>query len=129
MPSKPNIDDFENIAQFFELWNIDMNFNTNNGKYLHIIRQFLQIPHSVPSAKLKDCINSLDSNNKSFLINYLESFAALFQTTPAGKAFFMTDSGYMGLALNATQIGDYICIIRGFSLPVVIREHKEVTMK
>jgi hypothetical protein len=37
----------------------------------------------------------------------------------------VTESGYLGLGLNATWVGDNFCIVRGCSLLVVVRKHDD----
>lgn len=66
-----------------------------------------------------------ESSLKPLLLNNVQLFASRFATATAGKAFLVTGSGYLGLGLDATQVGDYVCIIRGCALPVVILEYDD----
>jgi hypothetical protein len=38
------------------------------------------------------------------------------------RTFFITRSGYMGLASNSVKKGDLICIATGFEVPLVVRK-------
>jgi hypothetical protein len=123
LPPKPNMHDFSNLVRFFELWSINIDLKSNSCAYLRLLREFLQSANSVLPANLNDWPDGSESSLKPLLLNNIQLFASRFATTTAGKAFFVTDSGYLGLGLNATQVDDYVCIIRGCALPVVIREH------
>ena len=122
-PPKPNLDDFGNLVRFFELWNINIDLKSNSCAYLRLLREFLQTSDSALPTNLNDWPDGAESSLKPLLLNKIQRFASRFATTTAGKAFFVTDSGYLGLGLNATRVGDYVCIIRSCSLPVVIRKH------
>jgi hypothetical protein len=39
-----------------------------------------------------------------------------------GKAFFVTETGYMGTSLEATELGDTLVVFAGMSLPSVVRK-------
>lgn len=119
----PKLGDFGNFTRFFELWNITVDLKSNTCAYLRLFREFLQSSGSSLSTELRDWPDGAESSLTSLLLSKMEDFAKRFVTASAGKAFYMTDSGYLGLALNATRAGDYIYIVQGCSLPIVVREH------
>jgi hypothetical protein len=122
-PPKPNMDDFSNLVRFFELWKINIELKSNSCVYLRLLREFLQSANSALPTNLNDWPDGAESSLKPLLLNKILRFIGRFASVIAGKAFYVTDSGYLGLGLNAIRVSDYVCIIRGCSLPVVIREY------
>jgi len=56
---------------------------------------------------------------------YRNSRIALFlalDTYSHNRRLIITDAGWIGLALEETQEGDFVCVLRGCRVPVVLRK-------
>ena len=49
------------------------------------------------------------------------SFSLILGSAARGRCFFMTSSGYMGLAPAGTEEGDLVCVLLGCCVPLVLR--------
>lgn len=47
----------------------------------------------------------------------------LRQTTR--RRMFLTDTGYMGLAYQTTEVGDFVYLLLGADKPVILKRHPE----
>ncbi|KAN0096027.1 HET domain containing protein [Hyaloscypha variabilis] len=122
LPPRPTMVDFSNILRFFDLWNIDINLETDSCAYLRLLRELLQRNPTLPP-DLSDWNSSFEEFQEPLPFDNTQRFIREFAKQTAGKSLFVTESGYLGLGLNATRADDFVCIIRGCSLPVVVREH------
>jgi hypothetical protein len=48
-----------------------------------------------------------------------------FMTSARCRRFFITRNGYIGLAPNAAREGDFVCVLLGCSVPVVLRREMD----
>jgi len=122
LPPKPQKTNSENLVRFFDLWNIDKNLASESCAYLRLYRELLQSEESALPADGSEWRSEPNHTLSQPLHNNVHRFIQRFASTTKGKSLLVTDSGYLGLGLNATRVGDYVCIIRGCSLPVVIRK-------
>jgi hypothetical protein len=42
-----------------------------------------------------------------------------------GRRFAITDTGYIGLVPSRCEVADYVCILLGCSLPIVLRKQED----
>ena len=54
--------------------------------------------------------------------SHFDTFGTSVKAATAGRSFFVTGEGYMGLAPRFAEKGDLICVLLGCSVPVVIRK-------
>jgi hypothetical protein len=53
------------------------------------------------------------------------SYIAALRGTVAGWRFIITEKGYVGVVPNLTQVGDVVAILKGGSVPFILRESVE----
>jgi hypothetical protein len=51
-----------------------------------------------------------------------DSFVRAMRVTTSGRALFVTRSGYMGLAPRWAKKGDFVCVLPGCGVPLLIRK-------
>ena len=56
---------------------------------------------------------------------YIQHFLQAVRQLRAGKRWlFETDGGKLGIANYGAEVGDYVCVILGCNMPMVMREHR-----
>ncbi|KAF2108925.1 heterokaryon incompatibility protein-domain-containing protein [Lophiotrema nucula] len=122
--SKPTLSDYENFVRFFQLFGMDTTNSSENDSYICLWRDFLSEHDCSWTRDMQDWPHKSDSLKTmlSTLKNRVQRFNVRFATVSQRKAFFHTDSGYFGLGLKPTRVGDYVCILRGCSVPLIVRE-------
>ncbi|RYP14422.1 hypothetical protein DL765_006365 [Monosporascus sp. GIB2] len=120
---EPSIREYKNFLRFFKLFGLDTTSSSDGCDYLRLLRDFL-LEHSCTWTKdMEDWPKHIRSDLESLLINRVQRFIIRFANVTAGKTFFRTKGDYFGLGLKPTRVADYVGIIRGCPIPVVIREH------
>ncbi|EJT82420.1 hypothetical protein GGTG_02393 [Gaeumannomyces tritici R3-111a-1] len=52
----------------------------------------------------------------------------LTRSCSIGRAFFISEKGYFGLAPSTTQLGDRVCILAGGQVPYILRQAGEAVL-
>jgi len=76
----------------------------------------LQGDDDTASGNLKDATQSPEGQ---FYATF--TFSRLFRPVSAGWAFAFTQSGLMGLVPELTEVGDLVCVLPGFEMPLLVR--------
>jgi hypothetical protein len=71
----------------------------------------------------------MDDLNAETQFSSTFDYARLFTTACGGRKFAVTESGLMGIVPPLTKIGDHLCLILGFEMPMLLREDTGCTGK
>ena len=107
----------QKIGKEVAYWSINPSHTKNDKTRVELLRKFcgragqnnaLQWPYEVHGDRF-ETFNA-------------RPFAAAAQAAAAGRCFYMTGEGYMGLAPRYAEKGDLICVLLGCSVPIIIRK-------
>lgn len=55
--------------------------------------------------------------------NVPQDFQTSCEKTMAGRQLFTTENGYVGIARASVKLGDFVCVLPGCSVPVILRRN------
>ncbi|KAK4231866.1 heterokaryon incompatibility protein-domain-containing protein [Podospora fimiseda] len=128
-PPQPMWTDFENMRRFFQLWDInDMNLKGRKSACVESLNTFIK---SFDPGFEESNLNSLNDwpsftseKIQPVITQHILQFTTVFSQMSALKSLFVTDKGLFGLGSDKVSLQDRVCILRGCSLPLLIREHE-----
>jgi hypothetical protein len=83
-----------------------LNSRTNRLKYL-----LRGSGEPFPNYDFRRCINRID------------------EVLQSQMCFMVTQAGVIGMAPPNTQVGDWVCYVKGVSMPIILREKENSTVK
>ncbi|KAK4159410.1 heterokaryon incompatibility protein-domain-containing protein [Cladorrhinum sp. PSN259] len=134
-PPRPTWTDFENVVRFLQLWGIDINSDdldrstnicASDTEGLEAFVKAFDPEFQGSLRGMKDWSKSkaVCERIHKALKEIIVPFAETVSMNNGRKSFFVTDSGHFGVGTNQASLRDRVAIVRGCSLPLLVREHE-----
>ncbi|EPE24734.1 hypothetical protein GLAREA_08587 [Glarea lozoyensis ATCC 20868] len=108
----------QNNSKFFEAWWEDLKTTAEFKIYGRKLKHWFSSSHTDMSE-----LQMVDAPDSSIVIPIQKNhdFWSAFQIGYLGRRMMITGKGYVGLAHRQSMIGDFIVLLRGASVPIVLR--------
>lgn len=108
----------ERMRKEIAYWTASSSSNENEILRIQLLEKFCGKKNEPNSISLNWPFEEYGSEEYNLNIR---NFVGRIAVTTAGRSFFVTQEGYMGLAPRSAKKGDLICVLLGCSVPVIIR--------
>lgn len=85
-------------------------------------------PEFIDSEEMKLAVVESVKGNKGMIEDVERQFPrqGLIKGVLQHRVLVITEGGYMGIAADTTKMGDYVCVVRGAQVPLVLRETEDI---